>query len=476
MKSAEALLDLTVLDLAARVAARAVSPVDLVEATLDRIERLGPVLNCFVTVTPELAREQALEAELELRRGRRRGPLHGLPFGLKDNIDTRGIRTTWGARPYKDRIASRDASVYARLREAGAVLVGKLSLTELAMGTTSAHAAVNGACRNPWDPSRWAGGSSSGPAAAVAAALVSFALGTDTMGSLLNPAAFCGTSAFRPTYGMVSRFGVLPFAFTLDKVGPMCRSALDCAAVLRAIAGRDPLDPSTVRSPPDFGTVTPRAAAGLRVLAVDLPPDYPVLPEIRSAYHEALAALSAAGVRLTSGGRVPDLPWVQVANVVVAAESEVAFEDLIRSGRSGELDDPLHHGRPWAHLEGRPSDYVKAMAIRAEMQRAVAEQMSDFDLMVYPNTPILAPAVDAPLPDQGGDLMRYVGNLVGLPAAAVPMGHVGPRQLPIGIAVVGRAREDVKVLSAAALLQSVTRWHLERPALTRGAAAAPGRR
>lgn len=146
----------------------------------------------------------------------------------------------------------------------------------------------------------------------------------------------------------------------------------------------------------------------------------------------------------------------------------MAFEDLIRSDRTRELDDPSLHGRPWTHLEGRPSDYVKAMAVRAEMERVMAAQMSDYDLVIHPNTPVLAPPVDEPLPDQGGDLMRYVGNLVGLPAAAVPVGHVGPRQLPIGIAMVGRAQEDVKVLSAAALLQSVTRWHLERPALVRG--------
>lgn len=468
MTGAGALLDRPLLEIAARIADRTVSPVGLLEATLERIERLGPVLNCFVTVTAEAARAQAEEAERELRAGRRRGPLHGLPFGLKDNIDTRGIRTTWGARPYKDRIADRDATAYVRLREAGAVLVGKLSLTELAMGTTSAHSAVNGACRNPWDPTRWAGGSSSGPASAVAAGLVAFALGTDTMGSLLNPAAFCGTSAFRPTYGMISRYGVLPFAFTLDKVGPMCRSAADCAAVMRAVVGDDPLDPSDIDRPPDFGGVHPRAARGLRALAVELPPDYPVIPEIRVAYDEALRALAAAGIRLETGGRVPDLPWVEVANVIVAAESEVAFEELIRAGRTGELDDPLHHGRPWAHLDGRPSDYVKAMAIRAEMEHTMDMAMRDYDLMVYPNTPILPPPVDEPLPQEGGDLMRFVGNLAGLPAAAIPMGHVGPQRLPIGLVVLGRAGEDVKVLSAAALLQSVTRAHLERPALVRG--------
>ena len=461
-------LELPVVELARRIGARELSPVDLTELALERIQRLAPALNCFVTVTADAARAQAREAHDELRRGHRRGLLHGIPFGLKDNIDTLGIRTTWGARPYRDRVADRDATVYARLRAAGAVLLGKLSLTELAMGPTSAHAAVNGPCRNPWDLARWAGGSSSGPASAVAAGLVPFALGTDTMGSLLNPAAFCGASAFRPTYGVLSRFGVLPFAFTLDKVGPMCRSATDCAAVLAALAGRDPLDPSTLRTPPDFRSVDPRAARGLRALAVELPPDYPVLPEIRVFYQEALQVLAGAGLKLARASGLPDRPWVQVANVIVAAESEVAFEDLIRSGRFGELDDPVHHGRPWTYLEGRPSDYVKAMAIRAEMERVMAEFMRDHDLIVYPNTPVLPPPVDAPLPDIGGDLMRYAGNLVGMPAAAVPMGHVGRNRLPVSIAIAGRAREDDKVLSAAALFQSVTRWHLERPAMTQG--------
>jgi aspartyl-tRNA(Asn)/glutamyl-tRNA(Gln) amidotransferase subunit A len=463
----DSLLDASLLEMAARIEDRSVSPVDLVEAALARIRRLDPILHCFVTVTPEVARAQAREAEHELRRGRRRGTLQGIPFGLKDNIDTRGIPTTWGARPYRDRIADRDATVYTRLREAGAVLMGKLSLTELAMGSTSAHASVSGACRNPWDPSRWAGGSSSGPASAVAAGLVAFALGTDTMGSLLNPAAFCGTSAFRPTYGVLSRFGVLPFVFTLDKVGPMSRTSRDCTTVLQALVGRDILDPSTVRSPPAFSRVDPRSAVGLRALAVDLPPDFPVIPEIRTAYQDALRALESAGVKLTHGSNLPDLPWMQVANVIIAAESEVAFEELIRSGRTGELDDPVRRGRPWSHLEGRPSDYVKAMAIRAEMERVMAEFMEGYDLIVHPNTPVLAPAVDQLLPDEGGDLMRYAGNLVGMPAAAVPMGYVGPHRLPVGIALVGRAREDETVLSAASLFQSVTRWHLERPALTR---------
>ncbi len=464
MTPATAALDLPLVEVAGSVAAGSLSPVALVEAALERIERLGPRLNCFVTVTAERARAEARRAESEIRSGHRRGPLHGIPYGLKDNIDTGGIRTTWGARPYADRVPDRDATVVRKLQEAGAVLLGKLSLLELAggLGVTSAHAALNGPCRNPWDPSRWAGGSSSGPAAAVAAGLAGFALGTETVGSLMNPAAHCGASAFRPTYGVVSRAGVLPFAFTLDKVGPVCRTAQDCAAVLGALLGRDARDPASVPEPPL--DAAPRAAVGLRAAVLPLPRSYPVRPDIQVYYEEALDTLEAAGLRLDLEAELPALPWREVTDVILGAESEVAFEDLLRSGRTHELSDPSHRapGRTYG-IEGRPSDYVKAMSIRAEMQRVMGEFFRRYDLVISANTPIAPPPVEEPLPNVGGDDMRFAGNLLGLPAAAVPMGFVGPGRLPIGLAIAGPPMHDSKVLAAAALYQSRTSWHLERP-------------
>jgi aspartyl-tRNA(Asn)/glutamyl-tRNA(Gln) amidotransferase subunit A len=453
-------LDVPLLECARGIHGGAVSPVALAEAALERIERVGPTLNCFVTITADVALREAREAERELRRGRHLGPLHGIPYGLKDNIDTAGIRTTWGARPYADRVPERDATVVERLRSAGAVHVGKLALTELAGGFNPrwAHASINGACRNPWDRSRSAGGSSSGAAAAVAARLVFFALGTESLGSLMNPAAYCGVTALRPTYGAVSKHGVLPFAHTLDKVGPMCRTALDCGAVLASLAVPDPLDPVSIPSPPGLHHVDPAAAVGLRAAALDLPTTFPVPPEIDVFYEEAIDAFRAAGIRVEPAA-IPALPWREVGDLIAMAETELAFEDLIRSGRTRELVDP---NRP-REVPGSAADYVRAMAVRGEMQRQMHEFFRKYDLILSANNPILPPPLDQPIPAMGGDAMRYAGNLLGLPAAAVPIGFAQPGKLPVGLSIVGRPMEDARVLAAAALYQSRTRWHLEHP-------------
>jgi len=462
-------LDLPLLEVARRIEAGSLSPVSLTEAALERISRLDRQINSFVTVTREVALAGARKADDELRRGQRRGPLHGIPYALKDNIDTQGIRTTWGATPYSDRIPERDATVVRKLRDAGAVLLGKLTMVELAggLGFTQPGAAINGACRNPWDTSRWAGGSSSGSAAAVAAGLVGFALGTETVGSLMNPAAHCGVTAFRPTYGTVSRSGVLPFSFTFDKVGPICRSVEDCAAVLAVISGHDPLDETSIHAPRGLERVNPAAAKGLRVAVLPLPPFYPVLPAIEICVSGALITLQSMGLKLEAAN-LPDLPWREVADVILLAETEVAFDDIIRSRRTRELADPMHRapGRKYG-LEGRPSDYVKAMAIRAQMQRIMAEFFDRYDLVVHANNPVLPPPVDQPIPMTGGDYIQYAGNLLGLPTAAIPIGFVEPGKLPVSLGIAGRPGDDARVLAAAALFQSGTRWHLERPPLAR---------
>jgi aspartyl-tRNA(Asn)/glutamyl-tRNA(Gln) amidotransferase subunit A len=461
-------LDLGVVDLSARLHAGAVSPVALAERALERIARVGPRLRCFVTVTADVARAQAREAERELRAGRWRGPLHGIPYGLKDLFDTRGIPTTFGARPFAERVPAADATVVERLRAAGAVLVGKLAMIELAgaLGVSSPAASLTGACRTPWDEARWAGGSSSGPAAAVAAGLVGFALGTETTGSLLCPAAFCGVTAHRPTYGAVSRHGVMPFAYSADKVGPVARSARDCAAVLAAIAGKDPRDASSTRPPRGLDRVAAASARGLRVAALDLPDAYPIHPSIPIFYEEALSALRGAGVTVERAA-LPDLPWRAVLEVVTGAEAAVAFEGLIRSGKVRDLADPLHRahgGRAPYEVEALATDYVKAQAVRAMMQREMRAFFARHDLVVSPNAPILPPLADAPLPDAGGGtLLAMAGNVLGLPAAALPMGLVEPGRLPTSLQIAGPPGADARVLSAAALFQQVTRWHAARP-------------
>src|SRR5437773_116328 len=239
-------------DLSKLVRARQISPVELTRACLDRIDRLDPSLHAFVTLTPDLALEQARQAEREIASGKDRGALHGIPYGAKDLVATQGIRTTWGAKPYEHQVFAEDATVIRRLRDAGAVLLGKLAMIELAGGLDYARgdASLTGAAHNPWNLKRWTCGSSSGSGAAVSAALVPFAIGSETWGSIICPSTFCGISGLRPTFGRVSRQGVMALSWTLDKLGPMARSARDCELVLERIQVHDPDDPYSADEKP----------------------------------------------------------------------------------------------------------------------------------------------------------------------------------------------------------------------------------
>jgi len=458
----------TVEELGRRLRARELSPVALAEACLERISRVAPKLWCFVNPTPQRALEEARVAEAELARGRWRGPLHGIPYGLKDLVDTKGLATTFGARPFATRVPDRDATVQARLREAGAVLLGKLSMIELAggLGYHWADAALNGACRTPWDLSRWAGGSSSGAASAVAGGLVSFAIGSETWGSITCPAAFCGVTGLRPTYGVVSRHGAMPVSWTLDKLGPLCRSARDAALVLRAIAGRDPRDPTSVDPPPGLDAVVPAAAKGLRAAVLGLPEKPPVSADVKAIWEAALATLERLGLALERA-KLPDLPYEDLAVLFFEAEAGTAFEDVIRSGRTRELSDRSHRERsPDDYLsKGSATDYVRAMRLRGDVQRALGRFFDRYDLVVAPNLPYVAPPVDESLDPlfDGSDPLGAAGNLAGLPALALPMGFAGPGKLPVSMQLVGKPFDEARLLATGALWQEETRFHLERP-------------
>ncbi|HEV7376971.1 MAG TPA: amidase, partial [Pyrinomonadaceae bacterium] len=238
----------SITELATQIRARRISPVELTESYLERLEKIGKRLGAVASLMHDSALDEARAAEREIRRGRYRGPLHGIPYGAKDLLATRNAKTTWGAAPYKDQQFDEDATVIKKLREAGAILVAKLAMVELAggMGYNEAHASLTGACKTPWNEDYWSGGSSSGPGAATAAGLVAFAIGSETSGSIITPSAFCGISGLRPTYGAISRHGAMALCWTLDKLGPMCRAAKDCGIVFQAIAGHDPLDPTSV--------------------------------------------------------------------------------------------------------------------------------------------------------------------------------------------------------------------------------------
>ncbi len=463
----EDILFLPVSELGLKLRRHQLSPVELAEAYLERLDRIGPELNAVATITRELALEQARAAEREIAAGKYRGPLHGIPYGAKDLLATRGIRTTWGAKPYAEQVFDFDATVIRRLRHAGAVLVAKLAMVELAGGGGYRYAAASltGSGKNPWNPGHWTGGSSSGSGAAVAAGLVAFAIGSETWGSIVNPSAFCGVTGLRPTYGRVSRHGAMPLSWTMDKLGAMCRSAIDCGLVLAAIAGWDPQDVSSV--PGFFVLATGLRAASRRswrvgVIREDFAKNGE--PEVGGAFSEALKVLETSGAQL-SDAKLPDFPYAAVADLIISAEGASVFRPLIESGKIYELNDPLQPAGLYAGLKISAADYLKAMRIRARMQVELNKLFEQVDLLVAPSEMKTSPTLDADLEKYfsgGGGEIGATGNLAGWPCVSVPMGF-GKNHLPVGLQIVGRAFDEASVIALAAAYQKKTDWHRQRP-------------
>src|SRR6185437_2556247 len=297
----DATLFLTIRELGAQLRARKLSPVELTQAYLERSRKLGPQLNAYVTLTPERAMRQARQAEQELAAGHDRGPLHGIPYAAKDLLAVAGYPTTWGAKPYENQRFDFDATVIQRLDAAGAILIGKAAMIELAggLGYSGPYASLTGPCRNPWNTAYWTCGSSSGSGAIVSAGLAAFALGSDTRGSIICPSTQCGITGMRPSFGRVSRHGVMTIAWTMDKIGPMARSAEDCDAILAAIAGHDPLDWDSL---PDAQAAYHGAAAGAGPLRIGRLTN--VFPHARAELHQAvdraLDALRAQGGKVAT--------------------------------------------------------------------------------------------------------------------------------------------------------------------------------
>jgi aspartyl-tRNA(Asn)/glutamyl-tRNA(Gln) amidotransferase subunit A len=460
---------LPVRELAARIRLRRISPVELAAGCLDRLERIGPQLNAVVTPMRESALAEARAAEREILAGRYRGPLHGVPYGAKDLLATRGVPTTWGAAPYRDQVFDYDATVVTRLREQGAVLAAKLAMVELAggMGYNHADASITGPGLTPWNRAFWSGGSSSGPGAAVAAGLVPFAIGSETSGSILTPSAFSGVTGLRPTYGRVSRHGAMALCWTLDKLGPMARTADDCALVLAAIAGRDPADESTVVRRFDHpGPASPR---GRPRLAVPKGVTEKVQPEVRENFKRALEVLKPAA-EITTDVEWPDFPWGPAVSAIVGAEGAAAFLDLIESGRVAELRCPKDRHGGYAGTLIPAVDYLQAMRLRRPMKRAVASLFERFDAVVAPTRASVAYPADKNFEDvypgvSGGPPLIPAGNLCGLPALCVPNGF-GQYGLPTSISFLGPAMAERELVALGTFYQSRTRWHLERPAET----------
>ena len=464
---------LPVSELAPLLRRRELSPVELAEGYLARLETVGKRLGAVATVMRETALGEAREAEREIRRGRWRGPLHGVPYGAKDLLATREAPTTWGAAPYKDQRFDFDATVVRKLRAAGAVLVAKLSMVELAggMGYNKADASLTGACRTPWNTDYWSGGSSSGPGAAVAAGCVAFAIGSETSGSIITPAAFCGVAGLRPTYGAVSRHGAMALCWTLDKLGPMCRSALDCGLVLQSIAGVDPLDPTArastklPRYSPDVRLLNPRPRA--RRLRVGVLKDTyeKAQGEVRKNFLDALEVLRRFA-SVEPEVKLPDFPYGAAVGTIVDAEGASAFRDLIESGRVKELASPQGRVGGYAASLVTAVDYLHAMRLRAPMRRAWGEMFEKYDLLAAPSRSTVSYPIDKTFEQAwpGVNASSPIGasNLVGVPAISIPNGF-GLHGLPTGLQLIAPVWGERDLLELAADYQSATDWHKRKP-------------
>ena len=451
----------SVTELSARIRSRQLSPVELTEGFLARIEKFSARYNAFVTVTRELAMQQARAAESEIAAGRWRGPLHGVPWGAKDLLATKGIPTGWGTSFLAGQVFDHDATTVQRLHEAGAVMLGKTHCVEFAgcLGYRYANASVAGPGRNPWNPEHWTGGSSSGSGAAVAAGLCAFALGTETWGSILCPSAFCGLTGLRPTYGLVSRAGGMVGAYSFDKVGPIARTAADCRLVLDAIQGPDPLDPTSAGERVDLGAKVPLKQ--LRAALVPMDWKDSGEPEVKAAFDMAVAALRAAGLN-TEETTFPDYPASEVSGTLISVEALAAFEPFFEDGRVKQLKDKMaRHQRDIASpITG--ADAMKAWRMRRELQDIVARWFGDWDVIVTPNFKSVAPRVtdDLNAALAYSDPAGAIGVGCGLPALALPAGF-GKAHLPASLQVMGPPFSEATLLAVGEALQKVTGHHRE---------------
>ena len=459
-------------ELGRMIATKQVSPVEVVRAHLDRIAALDGTLRAFITVCADAALESARAAEADLMAGRAVGPLHGVPWAPKDLYSTKGVRTTGGSTILAESVPAADATVVARLAKAGAILLGKLNMHEFAYGPEGLNAHY-GDARNPWsaDAHRVTGGSSSGSGAAVAAGLAPGSLGSDTGGSIRIPASLCGITGLKPTYGRASRAGVLPLAWSMDHVGPMARSARDCALMLGAIAGYDPADRTTSVLPvPDYGAALTGDVKGLRVGLLRAQFTDIATPEVK-------AAIAAAAKQLEAAGAVVDeVNLTQLAHVATGSAAIVGSEALayhaawMRTRPQDYQPDVRERLRLGAFVTG--AHYVRSQQARALLAREVDDVLARRDVLLAPATPLVAPILgerEATLGDGPSDvraaLLRCTRpfNFSGHPACAAPCGFT-PGGLPIGMQIVGRPFDEATVLRVVDAYQRITDWHTRRPA------------
>lgn len=477
-------LFLPIPELGRRFRDRSLSPLALTEAYLERCRHLGPELNCIATLTTERALQKARQAEQELTAGHDRGPLHGIPYAAKDLLAVKGYPTTWGARPFADQRFDFDATVIERLDAAGAVLIAKAAMIELAggLGYSGPYASLTGPCHNPWNTKYWSCGSSSGSGAIVSAGLATFALGSDTRGSIICPSTWCGISGMRPSFGRVSRHGVMTIAWSMDKIGPMARTAGDLALILAAIAGHDGRDWDSL---PDAEAAFAAAAARPRALRVGrLTNVFPnAQPALHQAVDRALEVLRAQGAEVEDA-EIPQGPFEEASELVILIEAASAFSGLIASGRCQLLEDPLGQINGYASSEFKATDYIQLQRVRLELARRFDALFDRFDVVAAPGQGSTASLIGAPPgqsaahhpsphPPYAGTARRRrfqrdslqpdgISSLCGLPAVTVPAG-LAPDRLPVGVQFIARALNDAAPLAAAQLLQAHSDWHQRHP-------------
>ena len=457
----------TVEELAPELRAGRLSAIELTRHFLDRIERLNGRLNAFEKVSEGMAMEQAARAQSELRMNRWKGPLHGIPYAAKDLFDTAGLATAWGTTFLRDRVPTTNATVIDRLEESGAILLGKTAMVEFAgcLGYHEAAASASGPGRNPWDPQRWTGGSSSGSGAAVAAGLATFALGTETWGSILCPSAFCGVTGIRPSYGVVSRAGGMVGAYTFDKVGPLTRSVADARTVLAAIAGPDPRDPSTTRDKLKLDKGAGRPARSLRVALVTLEGTKGGEPEVRTAFDQAVRMFRDLDVTFEVV-TLPEVPASEVAGLLITVEALAAFEPFLDDGRVKRLHDTMApHQRTIAEpITG--ADTIKAIRIRESIQRTMRDFFDRHDVIVSPNFLSVAPLVTQDLNEALAypDPLGALSAACGLPGLALPIGPA-THGMPAGLQLVAAPFDEATLLDLGELFQSRTTHHRQHPDL-----------
>ena len=430
----------SVMDLSRAIEAGKISSVALTKMYLERLKRYDPLLKCVITLTEDLAMKQARRADDEIDAGKYRGPLHGIPWGAKDLLAAKGYPTTWGAMPYKDQVIDEDATVVKRLEEAGAVLVAKLALGALALGDIW----FGGRTNSPWNPERGSSGSSAGPACATAAGLVGFSIGSETNGSITSPATRCGVTGLRPTFGRVSRHGAMALSWSMDKLGPLCRSVEDCAVVLDAICRPDGLDLTVLDLPFNWD-----AAFDFRKLRVGyVKGGFKSDGEKQGNNERTLETLRSLDVDLKPI-ELPDLPFNAMA-FILTVEAAAAFDDLTRSDRDDELVSQGAFAWPTTFRRARmvPAvEYIQANRVRTLLMRQMADLMDEVDVYVTPTLQNL-----------------YLGNFTGHPIISVPNGFTD-RGEPTSIGFAGRLYGEAELLALAAGYQNATDHHLRHPTL-----------